>query len=288
MLHFDKDDFQDKQFPFIIRVDTIHENFPVHTHGFTELVVILDGIASQVINNRVYDVNPGDVYLFSENVSHGFVHVNALRLCNIMFDPDKLLLPLFDLSSIEGYHALFTLDPYWRKTHLFRNRMRLDDKGLGHIIQLIDQMKGEYNGRQPGYRNRLTLLLNDMIIFLSRSYYAAHKEKTGLISRLSKAITYMENNYARPIQITELASNTNLSERQFNRIFKTTLNQNPVGFLRAIRLRHACLLLKETNYSIKRIASMCGFAEPDYFSRVFRKEMKINATAYRKQAKKIV
>lgn len=109
--------------------------------GKSELVVILDGIASQVINNRVYDVNPGDVYLFSENVSHGFVHVNALRLCNIMFDPDKLLLPLFDLSSIEGYHALFTLDPYWRKTHLFRNRMRLDDTGLGYIIQLIDQMK---------------------------------------------------------------------------------------------------------------------------------------------------
>lgn len=201
MLHFDKEDFHDKLFPFIIRVDTIHVNFPVHTHGFTELVVILDGIASDIINNRAYDVNPGDVYLFRGNVSHGFVHVNALRLCNIMFDPDKLLLPLFDLGSIEGYHALFTLDPYWRKTQLFRNRMRLDDKGLGHIIQLIDQMKGEYNGRQPGYRNRLTLLLNDMIIFLSRSYYAAHKEKTGLISRLSKASTCMENNYTRPVQI---------------------------------------------------------------------------------------
>lgn len=145
-------------------------------------------------------------------------------------------------------------------------------------------MKGEYNGKQPGYKNQLTILLNDMIIFLSRSYYAVHKERTGLISRLSKAITYLENNYARPIQIKELASSANLSERKFSRVFKTTLNQNPVGFLRSIRLRHACLLLKETNYSIKKIASMCGFAEPDYFSRVFRKEMKINATAYRNQA----
>ncbi len=122
MLHFDKEYFHDKLFPFIIRVDTIHVNFPVHTHGFTELVVILDGIASDIINNRAYDVNPGDVYLFRGNVSHGFVHVNALRLCNIMFDPDKLLLPLFDLGSIEGYHFCNLPGTFFIATNFYNHR----------------------------------------------------------------------------------------------------------------------------------------------------------------------
>jgi AraC-like DNA-binding protein len=39
-----------------------------------------------------------------------------------------------------------------------------------------------------------------------------------------------------------------------------------------VRLKRAADLLEETDESIQEIAYSCGFREPNYFSRVFRKK----------------
>lgn len=284
MLHFDTSRFIEKGFPFDIHVVTIHEDFPVHTHDFAELVIVLDGFASHNIDNHMYDIHPGDIYLLKGNVSHGFNHVKNLELCNVMFDPEALLLSLYDLKHIEGFHSFFVFEPYFRKNYHFRNRLRLDFHRLKNVREYIHKMMQEYTQKPPGFRNRITLLLNDLILYLSREYNQVAEDGSSRLSKLSKAVTYMENNYLKYIRVSELAEIAHLSERQFARIFKNSFHQTPIDFLIALRISHASRLLKETDIPVNQVAFNSGFADPNYFSRVFKKRMNQPPDFYRKNA----
>jgi AraC-like DNA-binding protein len=284
MLHFDTSRFIEKGFPFDIHVITIHEDFPVHTHDFAELVVILDGFASHRIDNHNYDIHPGDVYLLRGNVTHGFFNVNNLELCNIMFDPERLVLSLFDLKQIEGFHSFFVFEPYFRKNYHFRNKLRLDYSRLKNVREYINKMMEEYQQKPPGFRNRITLLINDLILYLSREYNQVSDDESSRLSKLSKVVAYMENNYLKSIKVSDLAQMAHLSERQFSRIFKESFQQTPIDFLIMLKIRYAIRLLTETDIPINQVAFNSGFSDPNYFSRIFRKKTKQTPVFCRKEA----
>lgn len=281
MLHFDCSRFSEEAFPFDMQINPIYEDFPVHTHDFTELVVITNGRATHQIDNESYEIHTGDVYLLNKRIRHGFTHVNNLALCNIMFQPEKLLLPMFDLRQIEGFHSFFVFEPYFRKSHKFRNKLRLDPERLKKVEEYIHEIHMEFISKPEGFRNRIVLLLNDLIIYLSRKYHQQYTEPAGEIGKLSSVITHMERNYLKQIRLEELAEMAHLSERQFSRIFQHNFNQTPIDFLINMRISHACRLLTDTSMNIKQIAYETGFSDPNYFSRVFRKKHKISPVEYR-------
>ena len=287
MLHFDSSRFKEKNFPFEIQVATIYNEFPAHTHDFAELVIILNGFASHKVNNQIFDIQQGDVYLFRGKTIHGFLNVKELELCNIMFNPAKLLLPLYDLNQVEGFHSFFVFDPSFKKNSPFRHRLRLDYDRLKKTKWYIDQMVEEFAHKPPGFRNRITLLLNELILYLSREYDNVADGGTDQVVKLYKAVTFIENNFTKPLSVKIIADLAHLSERQFTRVFKKIFHQTPISFLLTLRIAYACNLLLETDYSVNQVAYSCGFNDPNYFSRLFKKKMQLSPNTYRKAVKQL-
>ncbi len=281
MMHFDSKDFEIEDFPFTISRDIIRNEFPIHTHGYTEMVVILGGVASQIINRQIFKISEGDVFVIRGKVSHGFINVYNLDICNIMFDADKLLLPLFDLNKIEGFHSLFTIQPFLKNNHPFKNHMRLDFDRLTIVRTYIEKISDEYKNRKPGFCNSIILLLNELIIFLSREYHKTTTDGSSVLNRLSSIIAFMEKNYTQHVKLEELAGKSHLSSRQFSRIFKDTFQQSPMDYLARLRIKHACKLLIESDMSISDIAYRSGFSDPNYFCRTFKKRVNISPLNYR-------
>ena len=53
-------------------------------------------------------------------------------------------------------------------------------------------------------------------------------------------------------------------------------------YILSIRIRNAQALLETTDYNISNIASMVGYENAFYFSRLFKKEKGLSPAAYRK------
>ena len=51
-----------------------------------------------------------------------------------------------------------------------------------------------------------------------------------------------------------------------------------------MRLRNAMTMLAESSFSIKEIATACGFSAANYFSKVFLAKLGISPLKYRRQA----
>ena len=66
------------------------------------------------------------------------------------------------------------------------------------------------------------------------------------------------------------------------RIFKSAVNTTPVKYINYLRLEKAKNMLINSNYSVNEIAFSVGFEDAYYFSRLFKKEIGISPSEYKK------
>ncbi|HWL17513.1 MAG TPA: AraC family transcriptional regulator [Opitutus sp.] len=102
--------------------------------------------------------------------------------------------------------------------------------------------------------------------------------------RVLRTIRFMREQLTRAITLDELAGVAHLSVPHYSATFKRQMNCSPMEFLTRLRLQKACERFGHSSESIAEIAYALGFADPLYFSRVFRRHMGITATEYRQRA----
>ena len=79
-----------------------------------------------------------------------------------------------------------------------------------------------------------------------------------------------------------LCSQLNISESQLYRKLKAISGKNISLFIRGVRLSAAKNLIETTTVSISQIAYQCGFNDPAWFSRIFKKEFGTSPGKFRK------
>ena len=85
-----------------------------------------------------------------------------------------------------------------------------------------------------------------------------------------QATEYMKANLAEEITTKSLARQFGYSQEHFCRLFKDVTRVTPMQYLKVFRLERAMHLLNENKYSISEISELCGFADPNYFTRCFK------------------
>lgn len=85
------------------------------------------------------------------------------------------------------------------------------------------------------------------------------------------AIAYMNEHFAEPLTLNNLAEKACLSPFYFTRIFSRETGMTPYQYLISTRISAAKFMLKSTSFSIKEIGYMCGFSNVSSFCSAFKK-----------------
>jgi AraC-like DNA-binding protein len=273
---------KDTSFPFFIHYGYHDTDLYRHTHrDFSELVIVLNGTALHYVDNDSYQIKKGDVFVISNNTSHGYENTSDFRICNIMYRPE-LLSSETDIRRLSGYHALFVIEPYLSTEHCFQSRLTLQLSDFDETNNIISAMIQEYNHKADGWKTMLTSYFMRLVVFLSRAYsFKSLAEKYDIIN-IAKSVSYIESHFIDPISIEELAKQTNLSVRHFTRIFRDTYETTPGRYIFTLRMHHACSLLKSSNLTISEIAFQSGFNDSNYFTRRFRTFNGVTPKQFRK------
>ena len=105
------------------------------------------------------------------------------------------------------------------------------------------------------------------------------EEKAGSIIEMAEA--YIRGNFHRDMSLDEVSRTVNISPYYFSKIFKEGTGKNFIEYLTNIRMERAKELLNTTEYSMKEICAMCGYSDPNYFSRSFKKNVGVTPTEYK-------
>jgi AraC family transcriptional regulator len=93
---------------------------------------------------------------------------------------------------------------------------------------------------------------------------------SAYLESINKAIAYIEQNSATDIQLKDIATQANLSQYHFHRVFKSITGDTTKNFITRLRLEKAALMLKHSTNEIGLIALDCGYQNHETFTRAFK------------------
>jgi len=259
----------------------IIEDFPLHIHEYTELVFILKGSGTHIIEGQNIAVSKGDVFVMNENVSHGFKDTEELKLINISFINDGTL---FDdeIMQTNGYKAMFNVEPLISQNSDYNFRLSIHSVEYDRIVGILYQMIEELKNKRQCYKLIVKAMLVQVIIYLSRNYDNNIAGNIETLLKLTKTVDYIDRHYLMPLNMKELANTVNFSPRHINRLFKIAYGESPMQYITGKRMEKAKDLLKTTDDTIYEISGACGYDDVGYFIRLFKNRMGITPKQYRK------
>ncbi len=83
------------------------------------------------------------------------------------------------------------------------------------------------------------------------------------------------------LTVSEILRDVPVARSSLERRFRKYLGRSPQAAIRDVQLKKACLLLRETDISLAKIAALTGFQHSEYFSVVFKREMGLTPSRYR-------
>lgn len=116
------------------------------------------------------------------------------------------------------------------------------------------------------------------MVELTQAVVIRNQEPDGIIT---KAQEYIRQNFRRDLALEDVARTVGVSPYYFSKLFKEEAGLNFSEYLTEIRIETAKRLLSDRELSIKQVCVDSGYANPNYFSRIFKKWVGITPTEFR-------
>jgi len=263
-----------------------HADTLMHSHDFSELVIVLYGSGIHITPTEEYPIVAGDVFVLHEHQVHGYRNTAGLELVNVLFRMGVLAFPLRDITSLPGYHALFTLEPLFRHRDNFASRLRLRPDELHHATELINRMERELHDRAAGWRFNTVASFMLLMGDLCRYYTGMEEPAAQPLLRLGRVIGYIQQHYRDKLTLDGLANLGDVSQRTLTREFRRALGCSPIDYLIRLRINHAVTQITTSDVNLTDIAFEVGFQDSNYFARQFRTVMGCSPRELRRRSSK--
>ena len=101
--------------------------------------------------------------------------------------------------------------------------------------------------------------------------------------RIREIMDFIEENYMNRITLGDVAAHIHLCESECSRLFRRYMNVSLFTFLQEYRVERSLEYLSDPELSITQVASMAGFADSNYYSKVFSGIKGCSPRQYRKK-----
>lgn len=99
--------------------------------------------------------------------------------------------------------------------------------------------------------------------------------------RVAEAVTLLARHPAGALDTTALARRVGIGASQLRRLFAAHYGISPGAWLMRLRLERARDLLATTDLAVGAVAQACGYEDPFWFSRAFRRDVGTSPQAWR-------
>ncbi|MDR1784040.1 MAG: AraC family transcriptional regulator [Dysgonamonadaceae bacterium] len=261
--------------------DYDHFTYPWHFHSQYELIYVKESTGLCFVGDRIEKYSAGDLIFFGSNLPHYMLSDDSYHAGNrelrvkgtiIQFEKD------FMIYSIEHYPQFMQIKTFLEesKRGIFYRKPDCE--------QIIDLLENFPNFKGFEQIANMLLLLQKMALYSRRQVLASplYYESFPTLGnkRIEKIISFINGNYTRDINLTEIASMAAMNPSAFCRYFKKSTGKTYIQYVTDIRIGYACKLLVLNKLNISQICSECGFDSVSNFCRIFKQSTGFTPTRY--------
>ena len=209
--------------------------------------------------------------------------------CRVTYDEKKYNLSkgnAFVVSTLKGYEVDSASDNfqfcYVTLTGTLAKQLYIHQiKDRGHIMpynsEILALWEQIYSLAKKGWTYESEIRISCLLYSMYGELMIAKNQNTAL----QPAVSYMQEHYSEDIYMTDLADKCYLGSSQFIKKFKECYGVTPVNYLTALRIDKAKYYLIKTEKPVSEIASLVGFDDASYFTRVFKRSEGMTPKEYR-------
>jgi len=131
-------------------------------------------------------------------------------------------------------------------------------------------------GDQRVLRGYLQVILSRVVPLLN--LFESPQEPQDIVYRM---LQYLSEHFLEPLSLHDLSRAMGVGESYLSHLFSLRLKTSFRSYINALRIQHASMLLRSTDYSITRIAYESGFETQRTFNRAFLEHCGLPPRQYR-------
>ena len=247
----------------------------MHIHDCYEVYFSISGGKQFLIDNKLYDIAPGDLFLINQYDSHYLTQIEKEQHERIVI----MIAPEF-MKSISTEDT--NLDACFQKR----------DKDFSHKISLTQDQQGRFlyfinkiltsNGYGHDLLEKSTfteLFVMINAIVNEASLETADVKPAAYNEQVDSILSYLNKNLQEPISIGDLAKHFYISESYICRIFKSATGTTINKYMTARRISIAKSLLAD-GIGVSEVCERCGFSDYSNFLKAFTKSVGLSPKKY--------
>lgn len=241
---------------------------PSEAHASYEMLLLLEGEISYIIEGETYTAGPGDMIF----VAPGEIH--AIRIDGRK--PYERLVLLFDIDALRSMmrELCAPLEVFSQEAG---ERLHIVPRALVSEYGL-DRLLGEIFSCEDEDRYKRLFIMSKLLGFMIQTdkMFSAHKERfaspTSKDGLVSAAVTYIGEHISEPIRLEDVADHLFVSKSTLCHRFAKTVHMTTMHYILLKKMHRASDLLRN-GYSASEAAAMVGYSNYTSFFYNFKRLM---------------
>lgn len=269
-----KDTIETKSFS-IAHLYKEEKSMAMHIHDTYEVYYSISGGKQFLIDNKFYDIKPGDLFVINQFESHYLSMLDKIVHERIVLS----IYPEF-LKSISTKNT--NLDYCFScRDDKFSHKISLNKEEQNRFLYFINKISAS-NGFGSDIIEHATFL--ELMTFINSAFIYNHESSAAKYNykyneQVEEIIKYINKNITEDITIEHLSNHFYLSESYICRIFKSTTGTTINKYISARRISIAKALLSNGE-NVNEVCEKCGFNDYSNFLKSFKKSVGISPKKY--------
>lgn len=276
------DCIQNKRFS-IAHLYTEEKAATMHIHDCYEIFYSISGAKRFLIDNKYYDIQPGDLFVINQYESHYLDQIDSMVLERIVITLHPDYLKGLSTSDTDLDYC------FSHRNGQFEHKITLSKEQQQRFIYYIHKITslGGYGSDilEQSTFLELMVMINSLFLAQCDSYSASpscissSSKNYQYNSQVADILEYINQNISNDITIKSLAEHFFLSESYICRIFKAETGTTINKYLTARRISIAKSLL-DVGMSVTEVCEKSGFHDYSNFLKSFTKAVGISPKKY--------
>lgn len=247
----------------------------MHIHDCYEVYYSISGGKQFLINNKLYPIEPGDLFVINQYESHYLTQIDQTVHERIVLSihPDFIRRMSSEQTNLDYC--------FQERSDGFSHRLQLNKEQQKRFLYYINKLisSNDYGSDliEKAVFIELFIMINSICISHMKS--PIEESPTTYNAQVDQILSYINNNISQTISIADLAARFYISESYICRIFKSNTGTTINKYITARRISIAKSLLAE-GIGVTEVCERCGFNDYSNFLKAFSKSVGISPKKY--------
>jgi AraC-like DNA-binding protein/mannose-6-phosphate isomerase-like protein (cupin superfamily) len=245
----------------------------MHIHDCYEIYYSISGGKQFLIDNRFYDIHPGDLFIINQFESHYLAQINNMVHERIIISIHPEFLKEVSTAKTDLNHC------FTERNQVFNHRISLNKEQQHRFLYYIGKITTS-NEFGSDILERTAFM--EMMVMINSLFINNHSSADSSFQynqQVQEILTYINQHITEPITVEKLAEQFFISTSYICRIFRAATGTTINKYVNARRITIAKSLLS-MDTGVSEVCEKCGFNDYSNFFKAFTKAVGISPKKY--------